>query len=201
MKFRLQLVRHGKTYASVHSLYCGSTDIALCDKGVREVEENVETNIYDSAEIYFTSGMKRTTETLSLICKDCTPVIIDDLKEMNFGDFEMKKHEELMDDKRYVNWIEQLDRGEDGKCPGGESHDEFNERIKNGFEQLCHYIYKNGISSAMLVAHGGTIGYIMLDYAQGFGSFYEAMPPQGRGYDVMVSFNDNKISIDEYKRI
>ncbi len=201
MKFRLQLIRHGKTYASTHSLYCGSTDIGLCKEGTDEVIQNVNDNIYDSAEVYFVSGMKRTYETLSLINKNCTPIVIDSLKEMNFGDFEMKKHEELMSDKRYVNWIEELDRGEDGKCPNGESHGEFNERIQKGFKEVCLYMYKNGISSAAVIAHGGTIGYIMLDYAEGFKNFYEAMPPQGRGYDVIVNFDNDKIKIEKYSMI
>ena len=59
------LIRHGITRGNQERLYYGSTDLELAPEGIRELKQLR----YDVPEDcrFFTSGMRRTEQTLSLL--------------------------------------------------------------------------------------------------------------------------------------
>src|SRR5665647_516079 len=134
MKFNLQIVRHGKTEAVPKSIYCGYSDLPLNDDGIIEIKDFVSSNMYRTADAYYSSGLKRAVETLNIIAGDVKWEEITDLKECNFGDFEMHTHVELLSNAAYNEWINDIS----GKyqVPNGESVELFNIRVLNGFKQL-----------------------------------------------------------------
>ena len=50
--------------------------------------------------------MKRCVETAKIINRQSEIVIIDNLKEIDFGDFEYKNYDELRDNPEYIKFIE-----------------------------------------------------------------------------------------------
>ena len=101
-KGSIHLIRHEQTEGNINRLYYGASDIPLMDVGIFEFEENCERDIYPPAKgaRLFTTGMYRTEQTFAVIYKrqrgfDVKPVeepehdILDEIKEYDFGDYEI----------------------------------------------------------------------------------------------------------------
>lgn len=195
----LKLIRHGKTQASVEHMYCGSTDLPLCDEGINEIKEFIESGLYnEKADKFFSSGMNRANETLCLIYGDVDYKIIPALREMCFGKFEMKMHDDLVNDPEYIKWIE--DTTGDFVCPGGESSNSFYERVRLGFYDLFEIIEKNNIENAVIVAHGGTIGYFARYFLDKEMAFYDAMPSQAKGYNTVFEIENGQVNVIKWEK-
>lgn len=169
------LIRHGATEANERSLYCGSTDLPLSRKGREELERLKQSSVYPSAEgmTVYTSGMRRTEETLSLLYGSPEHRAVPDFSEMDFGSFEMKGYEELKSDPAYIAWCS--GENEKNRCPGGESGEETVRRVLTQWRKLD--------GDFLLVCHGGTIAAIMAELFPGEGkNRYEWQPKNGRGY-------------------
>ena len=81
----LYFIRHGKTKANQLSKYCGSTDLSLSDIGISELKELKKVCNYPKGDIYFTTAMKRTNETMEIIYPNVKYSIIEGFREYNFG--------------------------------------------------------------------------------------------------------------------
>ena len=204
----LHLIRHGKTLANEQRLYCGQTDIPLSDSGVAEILELKNRGIYPpGADLYFTSGLARTTRTLELLYGPVPHEALPQLGEFRFGSFEMKSHDELNPLADYQNWI--MDDSGKTPCPGGESRQDFSLRVQAGYGVLLaraygvknhgrHMEYCYTPKGAVLaVCHGGVITYIMEMLFPARHNFYEWQPAPGRGYTIEYTVG-GKVS---YKKI
>ena len=194
----LHLIRHGKTLANEQRLYCGQTDLPLSDSGAAEILELKNHGIYPpGADLYFTSGLVRTTQTLELLCGPVPQEALPQLGEYRFGSFEMKSHDELNSLAEYQNWI--MDDKGVTPCPGGESRLSFGCRVKAGYEVLlarAHGVKNHGRqteysntpkATILVVCHGGVITYVMEELFPGRYNFYEWQPAPGRGYTIMYA--------------
>ena len=171
----ITLIRHGRTEANEKKIYCGSTDTDLSSAGVDELRELKKNILYPRADVYAASGKRRTLSTLSILCGETAPVIIPELSEYDFGDFEMKSHDELSNDPLYNEWI----MNENARCPNGESRNEFRSRVGAGLDKL-----KTFSGAVVCVCHGGVIAVLMEALFPGIAGFYEWQPGFGRGYTV-----------------
>lgn len=136
MKSRICLIRHGITEGNKKKLYYGHSDIDLAEEGITELKELVSSGLYPDGEgaDFYTTDLKRTQQTLKLIYGEREFQMIPDLKEINFGDFEMKSYGELKEIEEYRQWLK--NPGQDQAPPNGESIRTFYGRIKKGFEEL-----------------------------------------------------------------
>ena len=91
---RLVLLRHGRTEGTERHLYYGATDLPLLEDGVRELKDAARRGVYPAPGgfSFVTTGMIRTTETLRAIYGDVPFSVLEDLREVNFGIFEMKSY-------------------------------------------------------------------------------------------------------------
>jgi len=171
-------IRHGASVANEKRLYCGFTDAPLSEAG-KEALYRLRSNIgYPTADIYITSGMKRTDETLKILYNRAPDLVIEEFREFNFGGFEMKSHDELLSAADYIQWLES---GCETACPGGESREEFRSRLMGGLARVARLDAK----SAVIVCHGGVIAEIMAFLFPGEQRcFYEWQPDFGRGYSI-----------------
>ena len=176
---RLTILRHGMTEANEKKLYCGRTDLPLSARGREELLALRETVRYPAAEFYVTSGMARATETLRILYGREPQMILPELNEMDFGDFEMSGYEELKHIAAYQRWIE---GGCETACPGGESRDILDARVAAGLRALAGL----GVASAVAVCHGGVIVSVMERFFPGQKNFYEWQPKFGRGYALDI---------------
>lgn len=155
-KIILTLIRHGKTAANYEARYIGSTDEGLCDDAAKELESL--RGRFKSQDMIFSSPMKRCLQSTAIIFNEPEPAVINEFREMNFGDFEYKNFRELKDDRRYQTWI---DSKGTGRFPNGESRDEFIDRTMKGFNMLIDRARKAGAHNIAAVVHGGTIMAIL----------------------------------------
>ena len=169
------LIRHGMTEANEKRLYCGRTDLPLSKKGREGLIRLKDTVVYPETDTLVASGLRRSAETASILYGREPDIIMRELNEMDFGEFEMKGYEDLKGDPEYQRWI----TGDGSEaCPKGESRDSFGKRAAAGYERIM----ASEASSAAVICHGGTIVCIMDKLFEGIKNFYEWQPDFGRGY-------------------
>lgn len=192
-KLMLALIRHGKTEANEKHLYCGKSNIPLSEKGIKELNDIKNLIKYPEYNKFFSSGAKRANETLEILYPKKVYYEINEFWEYDFGDFEMKSYDMLKENKEYINWI--TDKDGQVSCPNGESKIKYRERIKEAFNKFIEKCYKEGIGTAVLVCHGGTIGTILEIFYDCSKSFYEHQPACGRGYTLTLEKKRNGFEI------
>lgn len=201
MKSKICLIRHGITEGNKKRLYYGHADIDLAEEGIAELTALVQAGLYpDGTDAdFYTTDLKRTHQTLKLIYGDRAYQQLEALKEINFGDFEMKRYQDLKENEAYKTWLK--DPQGDLAPPNGESVKAFYERIAAGFEDLkkrhalkelaMRHSGKEALS--IVVCHGGTISAIMECIFPGEkDNFYQWIPDPGHGY--MLTLEDEKVT-------
>ena len=114
---KLTLLRHGETEGSQKNLYYGAADIPALPKSLEALQQKALTGVYPTAEHYYVSGMTRTIQTLRAIYGDVAYTVLPGLREMDFGDFEMRAYAgDLEHDPQFIVWCE---GSEHNMCPAG----------------------------------------------------------------------------------
>ena len=149
---RILLLRHGITEANEKHLYCGSTDLPLSPAGRAALRRQ---EMPAPGTRFITSGMR----------------------EINFGDFEMKSYEMLKDDPAYQAWL--TGDNEKNVPPNGESGEHMTRRALAAFVR----VQKAG-RDAVIVTHGGVIAAIMARLFPEGKNRYEWQSPNGGGYVI-----------------
>ena len=177
---KLILIRHGMTPANENRLYCGSSDIGLSENGIAQLKRMKEESAYPEPDgmLIVTSGMLRCEETLRILYGDIDHETDADLREMDFGDFELRSYEELKSDPDYMKWLE--GDNESNIAPNGESGRSMSERAARALSRLIA-----DDRDALVITHGGVIAAIMaLLFPEENKSRYDRQPSFGGGYSV-----------------
>jgi alpha-ribazole phosphatase len=161
------LMRHGKTAGNLLRRYIGRTDEPLCPEGVEHV---IATGIDPTVKRVYVSPMRRAVETATIKFPNAQQIVINDLREMDFGDFEGLSADDMVENAAYRAWVESECHDE---CPNGESGAGFIERICHCFDELVRACIARGEKDLVIVAHGGTIMSILWKYAEERRNFYE----------------------------
>ena len=145
-------IRHGQIPANVEHRYAGRTEQSLTELGRRQAAA-VEAPEVDRI---FTSPHARCIETADIIFPGREKMVVDDLREMDFGIFENRSADEMVDFAPYREWV-------DGMClgpvPEGESMGEFAERCVAAFRQIVAGCGDD--ERIAIVGHGGTVMAVM----------------------------------------
>jgi len=181
---QIAFIRHGKTEANEKRLYCGATDLPLSPLGRDELNHLKTQKTYPAAGLYITSGLSRANQTLSLLYGNPAFEVIDNLREMNFGDFELRSHDQLCFDPAYQAWLGDM---ENAYTPGGENKAGFTQRVIVGLSEVKSLCAKKAAAGAVIVTHGGVIVTVMEALFPCGKSFYEWQPPCGGGYLIDFS--------------
>jgi alpha-ribazole phosphatase len=172
--------------ANEKHLYCGLTDLPLSEHGGAVVLKNKLQGVYPKkADLYFTSGLVRTDQTLNIIYDSPHREVVSQLVEYDFGIFEMKGHEELKSRDDYNAWT--IDKTGNVYCPSGESRKSFTKRVLEGFNLVREQAQE--VETALVVCHGGVITCIMDYLFPRIRNFYEWQPEPARGYMLMYDAN------------
>ena len=180
---KLTLIRHGLTEGNIRRLYYGAMDLPLLPEGIEALHALRDGGGYPEAEQYFTSGMTRTEQTFAILFGERPHEIVRDLREIDFGHFEMRSYEELKDDPEFRHWCDEC--SEDAVCPGGESRNGLTDRAL----QALAPILAQG-KDTVIVAHGGVIGGLMYRWFPGMPHRFVWTPDPGHGYQI--TFEDGK---------
>ena len=182
--YRLQLIRHGITQANLDGRYIGTTDLPLCPQGTRELYGKIEENEYPYVQRVFCSPLKRCTQTAALLYPNAPVTVIEELREMDFGAFENKKAEELINDPAYRKFMQ---GGMDNPPPEGESMQSVVTRCYTALARILGIMMNEGLTNCAAVTHGG----IIMNMLSCFG-MPKIDPSQlscdfGEGFEILIS--------------
>lgn len=182
---KVLFLRHGATAGNELRRYIGRTDEPLSPQGIREAE-----NAGGSAtlSLVYVTPLLRTRQTAEIMFSNAQQIVVEDLREMDFGDFEGRNAQEMEFDQAYHDWV---NGGCLGQCPGGESRETFASRVQAAFEKtMVAHIYSGmnfGTDTAAFVIHGGTIMAVLEKYARPAMTFYEGHVGNCQGFLCTLS--------------
>ncbi len=185
---KIVLIRHGATKGNIKKRYIGKTDESLLEQSKKEIKKE----LYPRVGTVFSSPMLRCLQTATLIYPEHEAIVIEDIKECDFGDFENKNYLELSGNEDYQKWI---DSGATLPFPNGEDVKDFKRRCIKAFLHITsESIMEDDIA---LVCHGGVIMAIMEAFAFDKKDYYSYSVDNLSGYTV--TFKDGIIT--QYEKI
>ncbi|WP_431029786.1 histidine phosphatase family protein [Lysinibacillus sp. LZ02] len=146
----VHLIRHELTEANIERRYIGWTDQAI--------RQAVQATLSFQPTMVYGSDLKRCQQTAACYFPNSSFIADERLRELHFGDFEMKTYEDLQHDTLYRAWI---DEPFQVTPPNGESFDVFKARVLHAFEDIV-----SKQKECTFVIHGGVIKMILATYLQ-----------------------------------
>ena len=182
--YKIHFIRNGLTAGNLEGKYIGHTDEILCPQGVAQLKDMDENMLYPYCDAVFSSPLKRCLQTAHIIYPDKEPIVIPDLIECNFGEFENLTADELQDDEDFINWIR---GGRDAAPPHGESSAEFGNRVIKAFNSIVEGLIKTGITDSVIITHGGVIMTILSVFGFPEREMTAWRAPGGCGFTLMIT--------------
>lgn len=182
--YNIHFIRHGEIAETANGAYIGITDATLSQKGRAELCELDRNYRYPYAPVLFSSPLKRCIQTCEIIYPNTAPIIIDELSEINFGDWEGKTADELKSDETFCKW---LSGDSNVKPPKGESSADFTRRVCLMFQKIVDGLISTGNTEAVIVTHGGVIMTLMAVYGLPQAKPFEWACDCGCGYSIRVT--------------
>lgn len=155
MSTKIYLVRHGETEWNKLGKFQGCTDINLSSEGIVQAT-HIKNRFNGNFDYIYTSPLKRAMDTAKIISmgKNINPVVIDEIREINFGDWEGLTIRDIAANYPKEFKIFRNDEFEAPICGGDLS-------IKNACLRAKDAILKvaseNKDKTSIIVAHGGII--------------------------------------------
>lgn len=148
----LTLIRHGMTEGVEKRWYYGATDLPLTAAGRARLFAQKAAGVYPDAAgaQLITTHLCRARETAEIIYPDAAAEIIPELREVDFGEFECRRYEEIKDEPAFQQWLSGDWYG--NTPPGGESFADAEARVLRAMKQILR---REG--DAVIVAHNGTL--------------------------------------------
>lgn len=181
--YKIHLIRHGLTYANENGLYIGRTDMPLSPGGLSRLLNMKKTGYYPPAIRFFSSPLSRCRQTLEVIYPGCKQEIVPELTECDFGEWEGKSVSQLKTDDRFIEWVS----GKRTQIPGGEKTEEFQQRVKKGFESIVEKLMRAGDTDAVVCTHGGIVMLLMAAYALPRSPMQAWTGPDGGGFTLRIT--------------
>lgn len=146
---RLILVRHAAPVATAAGRVYGTLDVGLSDEGRAHAVRLAEWLERFAVTAVYSSPRRRALETAELIAP--SPIVEDDLRELDFGELEGRTYEEIETaaPELYRTWME---TPTEVRFPGGESYADLHMRAVRALDEI-----RAREECAVVVAHGGVI--------------------------------------------
>ncbi len=182
--YRINLIRHGLTQANVEGRYVGHTDYELCTEGISELVNMSHEYVYPNVERVYSSPMLRCIQTAEILYPEHKLFVVDDLKEMNFGDFEGFTHEELCRREDFNSW---MDNSYENAPPNGESGVDFSARLVQALRGIFREMMEEKIFETAIIAHGGVIMSLLFTMGMPKAPFGHYYAGNGQGYSLVLT--------------
>ena len=182
--YRLSILRHGITDANENGIYIVKTDIPLSENGREALQEKYETHEYPKVQRVYTSPLERAVQSAEILFPDRELVVVDDLREMDFGVFENLAVEDLIELDSYKKWLK---GGLDNPPPNGESLRNMMLRCYSALNLMRLDMMKEGITHAGAVTHSGILMNMMSCFGLPKMKPMEFACDPGEGYEILVS--------------
>ncbi len=182
--YRISVLRHGMTYANENGIYIGKTDLPLSDKGAAELAAKMDEFDYPTVHRVYTSPLKRCTETAGILFPYTDTFPVDDLRELDLGDFENKSVDELLERDDYKAWLR---GGKDKRPPNGESLEEMTARTYTALHEIIMDMMNDGITHSAIITHGGIISNMLSCFGLPKYDPKQLNAEFGEGFDIIVT--------------
>jgi len=152
---RVWLIRHGEPAAHAHGRCYGSLDVGLSESGRMQMALAGEAIRQEPIAAIYTSALIRAAESARILAGVLArggPIeVVDDLREIDFGDFEGKSYDEIAREHPalFRRWMMQPT---EVRFPNGESFGVMRARVLAAFERICRE--REG-QTVVIVSHGG----------------------------------------------
>lgn len=127
---------------------------------------------------------KRCVETAQIIYPDIQLSKVDEIAEMDFGQFEGKTQKELENLPEYTAWLK---GGPEACPPDGEKFGDFSLRCISGLDIIFRDMMKKEITRAAMVTHGGVITNLLAGFGLPKGHPADYMCGPGEGFEILLS--------------
>ncbi len=182
--YRIYLIRHGRTEANDKGIYIGKTDFSLTAQGRSELIDKLDEFEYPRVERIYSSPAKRCLETACILFDNRDITVVNDLRELDFGEFEGKSVEELINRDDYKQWLK---GGFENSPPGGESISDMVSRVYYALDRIIISMMNEDILSSAIVTHSGIISNIISCFGLPKFKPDEVSCNIGEGFEILVT--------------
>lgn len=182
--YRISILRHGITDANENGIYIGKTDLPLSQNGREALQEKYETHEYPKVQRAYSSPLERAVQSAEILFPDREIVIVDDLREMDFGVFEGLSVDDLIELDSYKKWLK---GGLDNPPPNGESLRNMMLRCYSALNLIILDMMKEGITHSGVITHSGILMNMMSCFGLPKMKPMEFACDPGEGYEILVS--------------
>ena len=181
--FKIHLIRHGLTEGNLKQQYIGVTDLPLAGVGVAELNRLKDEIDYPRVDNVYSSPLLRCRQTASILYPSKDIKIVDNLREIDFGEFEGKTANELESSPSYADWA----AGRITAAPGGEDNTDFAKRLCVGLNEIVRDMMATKAEHAAVIMHGGAIMMLLSSCAVPRKSMVEWTCSSGSGFSILVT--------------
>lgn len=179
----IALIRHGTTRSNMEGRFVGRVDDPITPQAAEDIRQMASCYAYPEVEKIYRSPLTRCRQTMEEIYPNRQAVVLEGLKEIDFGIYE-----------KVLAWeaMEQLgaqpirERRRDFTFPGGESFGDCLNRGKSAMDLVVKEAVSEGISRVAVVTHSMWISiflrYCLSDQIPGRNLFC----PNGMGIEVRI---------------
>lgn len=182
--YRLSILRHGLTEANENGTYIGRTDLPLSEAGRETLQDKYAACEYPKVQRVYSSPLERAVQSAEILFPDREIVIVDDLREMDFGVFENVSVDDLITLDSYKKWLK---GGLDNPPPNGESLRNMMLRCYSALNLMILNMMNEGITHAGVVTHSGILMNMMSCFGLPKMKPMEFACDPGEGYEILVS--------------
>ena len=197
----LVLLRHGRTSGNDLHRYVGRTDEPLSPEGRRQARR---AGSCSRVPLVYVSPLVRARQTAAICFPDAAQVVVDGLRELDFGEFEGRSADDMAGDAAYRAWVDGCCVG---CCPGGESRADLVRRTSAALEGILATSFARGDERVVVVAHGGTIMAAMSAFVDSPTrrrdplAYFRWQVANLQGYRIEVSLREGRFAFGAYERV
>lgn len=169
-------------------------------------------------QVVYVSPYLRAKQTADILFPDAGKVEIPELAECRFGEFEYMNYAELNGNPDYQRYI---DSGGTTAFPGGETKEEFTDRVMRGFEKVfvdaesreeqkrlrcdassrIETAHTSLSDTIIIVAHGGTIMALMDQLSEPHKDYFDWQVKPGEGIAGWLEVTADGMQIVSYEKM
>lgn len=182
--YRISLIRHGLTAANEQGLYIGRTDFPLSQQGRSQLAAKLDEFSYPRVSRVYSSPLQRCTETAEILFPYCEMLRVDNLMELDFGEFEGKNVDALIQREDYKAWLK---GGMQARPPRGESMEELCVRSYKALHEIIMDMMEEDLTHTAVITHAGVIANMLACFGLPKINAKEIHCEPGEGMDILVT--------------
>ena len=156
---RLILLRHAEVEEKYHHIFGGRIDMNLSPLGHTQAAALAKYLAHTPFDAIYASPMQRVQQTLTplLALTPLQPTLLDDLREMDFGDWTGMKWADIAT-RHHANTSQWLELLASGAVNGAENEKSFRPRVENALQQILR---ESPGKTVVVASHGGVVRMLL----------------------------------------